>query len=222
MRKSFSVLALVFCGLWCGSLAMGSSLCVGTPGNLVVNCGFETGNFTGWTISGNTANPNGNYYGVDAYDANSGSFGAFMSQDFFVGTAPVDLSQTLATVAGDTYQISFFLEQDTAPTTAGYIHAFSATFGGTTMLTLTPTVALPGSLAYTEYTFSETATAPSTTLQFDFENDDNYWSFDDVSVTLTSTASSAPEPSAGLLGGTALVALLLLRRRRYGRFARQI
>jgi len=40
-----------------------------------------------------------------------------------------------------------------------------------------------------------------------FENDDSYWSFDDVSVV------QLPEPPAGLLAGTALFALLLLRRR---------
>ena len=68
MRKAF--LFFVCCGLWSGSQAVASSLCDALAGNLVVNCGFETGNFTAWTIGGNTANPGGNYYGVDAFDAN--------------------------------------------------------------------------------------------------------------------------------------------------------
>jgi hypothetical protein len=49
----------------------------------------------------------------------------------------------------------------------------------------------------------ETATTASTLLSFSFENDDNYWSFDDVS------ASATPEPSSGLLAGMALCALFL-------------
>jgi hypothetical protein len=102
-------LALICCGLWSSSQAMGSSLCIAVAGNLVSNCGFETGAFTSWTIGGNTLNPGGNYYGVDAFDTNSGNYGAYMSQDFIDGgTAPVDLSQTIATTAGAMYSFSFF------------------------------------------------------------------------------------------------------------------
>jgi PEP-CTERM motif len=45
-----------------------------SPGNLVANCGFETGDFTGWTQSGNLG-----FTGVTggAY-AFSGSFGAYL------------------------------------------------------------------------------------------------------------------------------------------------
>lgn len=32
-----------------------SSICDGVAGNLVANCDFETGNFTGWTFSGSTS-----------------------------------------------------------------------------------------------------------------------------------------------------------------------
>jgi hypothetical protein len=217
MKNILSVAALAFCGLCGASQAMGSSFCDAVSGNIVVNCGFETGDFTGWTIGGTTSDPIvmglPEYYGVDGLDANSGNYGAYMSQDLFVGTSPVTLSQTLATTAGDMYSVSFFLEQDSAPTTVGYVHAFSAAFGGTTMLSLTPTVAVPGTVgSFTEYTYTETASAASTTLAFAFENDDNYWSFDDVSVT--QIASATPEPSTAAMGGMALGAMLLLWSRR--------
>jgi hypothetical protein len=219
MRNAFSVLALICCGLGSASFAVagstqavaGPSLCDAMTGNLVANCGFETGDFTDWALSGNTLNPAMTYYGVDGPDANSGNYGAYMSQDFLDGgTAPVDLSQTLTTSVGTMYSVSFWLEQDSTPTT-GYTHMFSASWGGTSILSLTPTVAVPGTVgSFTEYSFTETATAASTALAFAFENDDFYWSFDDVSVT---AVAPTPEPSTALLAGMAALGILSLRRR---------
>jgi PEP-CTERM motif len=212
MQKTFSVLALIVCGSWGASVAKATtSYCDGISGNMVTNCGFETGDFTGWTIGGLTDNPGGNYYGVDAFDLNTGSVGAYMSQDFVDdGTGFVNLSQTLTTISGTNYTVSFFLEQDTAPT-LGYIHTFSATWGATTLLSLTPTVALPGTVgSFTQYSYTIAATGASTALKFAFENDDNYWSFDDVSVT---AVTATPEPSTLMLAGLALGGLLVARRR---------
>jgi hypothetical protein len=209
MRNTFSVLAFVLCGLWGASRATATpSYCTSVTGNLVTNCGFETGDFIGWTVGGNTSNPGGNYYGVDALDLSTGNFGAYMSQDYVDGGATsVDLSQTLATVAGASYLVSFFLEQDTAPF-IGYTHAFTATWGGSKQLSLTPTVVSPGPVGvFTQYSFVVSATGPSTVLNFAFENDDAYWSFDDVSV------AAVPEPSTFVLAGAALGGLALLRRR---------
>ncbi len=208
MRTIFSVLTLICCGMWSASQARaGSSICSAVPGNLVVNCGFETGDFTSWTLGGNILNPSGNYYGVDAFDANSGNDGAYLSQDFVDdGTVPLDLSQALATTAGKSYYVTFYLEQDSAPT-PGYLHALTVTWGGTSILSLTPTVAVPGPVgSFVEYTLTENATSASTNLSFDFENDDNYWSFDDVSVSPT------PEPSTYLLAGLGLSVFWLLKR----------
>lgn len=208
MRKTLSVVALILCGLWGASQAKAnSSICDAVPSNIVANCGFETGNFSGWTISGNTTNPGGNYYGVDAFDANSGNYGAYMSQDLIAGTAPLDLVQMLTTILGDSYQITFYVEQDTEPA-AGYTHTFSATWGGTTLLSLSN----PASYgAFTEYQYTETASGAETPLNFAFRNDDSYWSFDDVSVVNESLPT--PEAPVSVLAGIGVLCTCLLLRR---------
>ena len=190
---------VTLCTLWATpALAELASICDQVPGNSVVNCGFEMGDFTRWALSGNTSNPGGFYYGVDAIDAFSGNFGAYLGP---LG-APLDLSQSLATQTGAEYSISFWLEQDTLPT-PGYVHDFSASFGGLLLLSLVN----PGTTGWINYSFVETATSSITPLQFSVRNDDTYWSFDDVSV------SQVPEPSATFLTGIVLCSLLALRRR---------
>jgi PEP-CTERM motif len=216
MRTSF-ILLLAFCCLVVLPKQANADPCnTGVnAGNIVSNCAFQTGDSTGWTISGNTANPGGNYYGVDTFDAYPPStYGAYMSQDSMVSENPVDLGQSLSTTVGTTYTITFFLDQDTAPTT-GYTHSFDATWGGTSLLDLNPTVSMPGPYGlppggYVEYQFTETATSSSTALTFAFVNDDSYWSFDDISVTPQGVP--APEPSSLLLLGTGLLGLMGMAR----------
>jgi hypothetical protein len=210
--RTFYTLLVVFCGL-VGLESQAKADVCNIAGNEVLNCAFQTGNFAGWTLSGNTNNPGGNYYGVDTFDAYPGPppsvYGAYLSQDEIDGGEnPLNLSQTLATIAGDTYQITFYLMQDTAPV-PGYNHSFDATFGATTLLDLLNPAT---SGVWTEYTFSETATAASTALNFAVVNDDNYWSFDDASVVNT-TAAAVPEPAGWLLLLTVCVVCALAVRR---------
>lgn len=213
MNKTFSALALILCGWWGASTAKGTptySPCDSVVGNLVSNCGFETGDFTSWTLGGNNANPV-LYYGVDAFDANSGNYGAYLSSDLIDGTGPLDLSQTLTTIAGFTYDVSFYLEQDTQP----YVnnpHSFTATMGGTTLLTLTPSPASPGPYgSFLQYVYSFTATGTSSVLNFAALNEDNFWSLDDVTVVSTTVT---PEPSTWATLGAGLLGLCVAARRK--------
>ena len=75
MRTRLIVLTLVLMGLLAlGAPAFAQDACQSVAGNLVANCGFETGDFTGWTLSGNTG-----FTGLTgAPYNNSGSFGAFL------------------------------------------------------------------------------------------------------------------------------------------------
>jgi hypothetical protein len=82
------------------TLVVGAGLASTAAANLVVNPGFETGNFTGWTQIGDTT-----FTGVDTLSAHSGSFGADMGPIGSLGF----ISQDLAAVAGATYDLTFWL-----------------------------------------------------------------------------------------------------------------
>lgn len=171
-------------------------------GNLVANPGFETGDFTGWTLAGNV---DGNTVvapaGFDNWLPHSGNFfaalGAVGSDNF--------MSQSIATTAGQAYTFSWFLGSD------GQLpNDFTALWNGSTVIALSQTPATPGynpdgppAAAYAFYAFTEVATGASTTIQFNSRNDPAYWALDDVSVT----AGAVPEPSSLVLSSIAVLTL---------------
>src|SRR5205823_14488291 len=54
--------------------------CTLVPGNLVANCGFETGDFTNWTQGGDLSDTR-----VSSEGAHSGSFGAHLGPTHHLG-----------------------------------------------------------------------------------------------------------------------------------------
>ncbi len=181
---------------------------------LLVNGGFETGDFTGWAQGGNTgatAVQNG------ASLAHSGNFAAALGPVGSLGT----LSQTLTTTPGTHLYLNFWLASD-----GGLPNELNVSLGGNLSLHMGNITAQ----AYRLYSFDTVASGATTLLSFSFRDDPGYLRLDDVSVTTTPndpvtwppgtggtvfTTSVTPEPgSLALLSIGGLGLLFGARRRR--------
>lgn len=176
-----------------------ASLSLGThAAELVTNGGFETGNFNGWTVSGTV---DANTFSVDGYGPHNGNFSAFFGE-----AAPTydTISQTLGTVAGQRYLISFML--DSEYTSFGSA-SFIGKFGNTTFLSLNNTNA---DFTFKAFSFNVVATSASTVLSFAGYNGGYYYTLDDVSVM----AAPVPEAPSAVLIALGLASLSVAARRR--------
>jgi hypothetical protein len=142
--------------------------------SLLQNGGFETGDFSDWTFSGSSSE---NSASASSFAVHSGVYGAALGQ---AGLPLATLSQTLSTVAGQPYLLSFWLDS----TSPGGRHPqttpnqFTATWNGSTLFNVTNI----GVIGWTNVQFIVTAAANSTVLQFGFRDDPWYLGLDDISV----------------------------------------
>jgi hypothetical protein len=167
-----------------GALAALLGLAGAAQATLVTNGGFETGNLSGWSPFGNTGFT-GTATGVHAQ---SGSYGAYFGP---VGSTG-GIFQTLATEAGQSYDVSFWLRAD--PNTP---NSFAFDWdGGVDEMVITNT---PG-FAYQQFSFTLTASSALTDLRFVFQHNPAYYSLDNVVVT-----AAVPEPATLALAGLALL-----------------
>lgn len=200
---------------------------VANAANLVTNAGFETRDFTGWTLAGNLEggppiyNPvsgaaDGNqYYGValgnTVYPAHSGTAYAYLGVD----SNPILLSQIINTTPGTLYEIDFSLANDYSSSTS-YHNFLLVSFGSETSFALNNvpgTLRSPSGETYVSYSFSGFATTTSTVLQLSAQNGAGYFSLDDISVQAVPT----PEPSSVLLIACVLGGWGISRTRKIGR-----
>jgi hypothetical protein len=167
---------------------------------LVTDGGFESGDLSGWRQSGN-ATPYNTEVQMD--DPHGGSYYANLGPSGSDGY----LTQRLNTVAGELYEITFWLGSDGETPSD-----FSATFGNDTLFSQSD---LPF-FEWTEFTYTAVAQSASTVLKFGFRDDPGFLSLDDVSV---SSISEAPEPCTWQFAGVAGLFMLSIRHRRNRRAA---
>src|SRR5664279_886057 len=103
-RRATALLFALFC-LLITSPARAQSICDGVAGNLVANCGFETGDYTSWTQGGNLSFTS---VTANAPYVNSGSFASAMGPVGGDGT----LEQFVGAPGATLYDASFFLYND--------------------------------------------------------------------------------------------------------------
>lgn len=151
----------------------------------------------GWVVTAGTGaicNVNGAGCG-NAGPAHTGTQMAFLDWSNSFNT----ISQTLTTVVGQTYTISFWVFGD-------HPNLLNVTFGGSTLFNGTA----PSIGQYVQFTFDSTATSTATVLAFSGQRTvGGVVLLDDVS------ASSVPESSSFLLLGTGLLGAAAGLRRKF-------
>jgi hypothetical protein len=164
------------------------------PPNMVLNGGFEFGSFSGWMTSGNftaTTVSTGFTY------AHSGTEGARLGPYGSLGF----ISQTLATTAGTSYLLSFWLDSPDGRTP----NEFLVSWNGNTLF---DQMNLPA-IGWTNIQFMVTATGTSTALQFGFRDDPTYLGLDDINVVnlnvMLPDLLSAPQITPGKTSFTFLL-----------------
>jgi hypothetical protein len=157
--------------------------------SVVGNGGFESGDLSSWVLVGNTSSSGSGgtlYNGVqsladDSAVVHSGTYGMFLGD-----TQMATLSQDIATVPGQAYLLSFWL--DNPSTGAGQSFLVNWIDNSVTTNTLY-TVSNPPVLPWTNLQFIVVAGSANTILQFGAENPPNAFGLDDINLT--------PIPSAG-------------------------
>ncbi len=195
--------------------------------NLLINPGFETGSFAGWTVTGAAANgvatlgtPVSAYYSGNV-NVLSGQYAAFgiVRGSCCATPEPIILSQTVAVAPNQTLNIGFsasnWSESSVGAAVGDFPNMIEIYVNGTPILADNPYFLFENNASW--YGFAGTyANGAATSIAVDFQfvasGTGNFpVSLDDFYVNGT---SSVPEPTSLLLLGTGLGALALTAWRR--------
>jgi hypothetical protein len=214
MRKYFMGVVVLLVALAGASTSKGQSL---------VNGGFETGSFSGWTVAGNSPNfgvgtagtvITGTYppFGTTTVLVHSGSYAGYAVVCSVISSTCkpsgnindyLDLSQVISVVPGDTYTAGLYVAANGS--SFGYGSNIGISIDGTPIVV--PQLGVSSTYQFFSGTFSTLDPTPTITFHINGSgNADAGFSFDDLSVT-GPPASVTPEPQSLVLFATGLLGI---------------
>ncbi|MBL8821175.1 MAG: hypothetical protein JNJ77_01215 [Planctomycetia bacterium] len=164
--------------------------------NLVANGGFETGDFTGWNVSGP-------FNSVSDFFPHTGTYSAALGSTTGLPDGPGSLWQMINTQAGIQYELSFYLNcWDDNPES----NFFEVYFDG--VLLYSETDRPDDGPNWEHFVFTVIGDGSPQELRFNFGNDPHFFFIDDVAVCV-------PVPAGFIMAGMGALGLagMHLRRR---------
>ena len=164
---------------------------------IIQNGGFETGDFTSWTLVGNGTNDNSVFNAVVGVNSladgsgpdfiHTGNYGAFLGD-----TNLATLSQTFPTTPGSNYRLSFWLVNPQSGSGQQFMVNWNTNSISTNKIYSSIN---PPALSWTNVTFVLKATDTSTILQFVAQNPPDGFGLDDVTVTAILPPAFTAQPT---------------------------
>jgi hypothetical protein len=192
-------------------MLVGAGLFLGAGGqlraDLIVNGGFETGDFTGWTTNSAASlavEPNG-HLGIPSH---SGNYYANFGTSNTLGV----ISQSVADTSGASYSLQMWLWSDGGGGSGAVKDEFKIAWNGTTISDMINIPAGP----YTLLSFTVVGTGSDTLTLSGLDNGDNPGALALDDVSLNPAVAGAPEPSTMAIAGIGILGFIAdtWRRRR--------
>jgi hypothetical protein len=196
-RILFAIAAVLAVGT--GSANATPSLCNTIAGNLVLNCGFESGSFSNWTTAPAAT-------GSDFFVFNPGYTGNFGAYFGAIGGLPDVINQNIATTPGHLYDLEFYLKSDGLTPNGAFVGYFSNAFHQLGQGTDIP------QFDWTLEDFTFVATTTFTRIFLGAQDAQGFLQFDDI---VFRDVTNVPEPFTLGIFGAGLVGAFAMRRRKH-------